>query len=156
MFLLYAILYVFATLLHLVLLSPTFLLYYSFTMYIFSFQLYFICKRFVYSSNNGSLWWCFVYKQTIPILNSLQVNGFECMCPLGYQGTFCEDKKTECSAGKCQNGGKCSETPDGFTCSCSAGFTGLYCEATINVSIEYSAAFCVLMNRTLHFEVAFF
>eukprot|EP00795_Rhopilema_esculentum_P000716 gene716-10430_t len=60
------------------------------------------------------------------------VNGFECMCPLGYQGTFCEDKKTECSAGKCQNGGKCSETPDGFTCSCAAGFTGLYCEATIN------------------------
>ena len=63
-----------------------------------------------------------------------QVNSVQCVCPLGFEGAFCEKKKQECSAGLCRNGGKCSETPDGFTCSCAAGYTGLFCEQTINVS----------------------
>ena len=66
--------------------------------------------------------------------SKFQVNGVQCVCPLGFEGTFCEKKKTECSTVLCKNGGKCSETPDGFTCSCPAGYTGLFCEQTINVS----------------------
>ena len=65
--------------------------------------------------------------------NFFQVNSFQCVCPLGYEGQFCQNKKSECTTGICRNGGKCSETPDGFACSCAAGFTGRYCERTINV-----------------------
>jgi len=49
---------------------------------------------------------------------------------IGY--LFGKDNEESCTAGRCQNGGTCTDTSNGFddefTCTCATGFTGTLCE----------------------------
>lgn len=60
-----------------------------------------------------------------------QVGSYECKCPAGYMGVFCETRIEKCFSFPCKNG-TCEETSVGFTCHCDKGFTGDFCETIIN------------------------
>ena len=52
------------------------------------------------------------------------MNGYTCVCELGYTGTNCQHKVDNCVDEPCKNGGTCESTIDGFQCTCRPGFVG--------------------------------
>ncbi|KAF5891226.1 neurogenic locus notch protein 2-like, partial [Clarias magur] len=61
---------------------------------------------------------------------SLPNGTFSCTCPLGYEGSRCQDDVDECARepALCRNGGTCENVKGSYWCNCSAGFTGPKCE----------------------------
>lgn len=82
--------------------------------------------------------------------SNTSLTGYECTCPLGYEGVNCETDVDECIGGKvektsestgtncfvfffktsgpCQFGGTCENTPGSFLCNCPPGVTGHRCQ----------------------------
>lgn len=60
----------------------------------------------------------------ISCLNSGKCNAGKCICPTGFEGTFCETTTDPCKNIVCQNGGVCVSG----TCNCSRGYEGVNCE----------------------------
>ncbi|KRZ59363.1 Neurogenic locus Notch protein [Trichinella nativa] len=50
-----------------------------------------------------------------------------CICPLGYEGRFCNENDW-CNEFKCENGGTCAHSKNGPICFCTNETTGQHCE----------------------------
>lgn len=61
-----------------------------------------------------------------------RVDGFSCVCAVGYAGTTCEVNADDCAPNPCFNGGTCTDAVDGFTCACPTGFSGVQCEQNLD------------------------
>ena len=60
---------------------------------------------------------------------------FECDCPFGYTGDFCEISLPFCSPNPC-NGGQCEEYEDRtFMCTCPMGYKGRLCEQGRSINL---------------------
>lgn len=53
---------------------------------------------------------------------------FRCECPVGYNGSFCENNIDDCVDAPCANGGTCTDLVHDFRCDCTRPFSGTYCE----------------------------
>jgi hypothetical protein len=54
---------------------------------------------------------------------------YQCSCPPGYWGVFCERVREVCSASSCQNGGTCLDFGGNrIRCVCTCGYAGERCE----------------------------
>ncbi|XP_066275176.1 fibropellin-1-like [Branchiostoma lanceolatum] len=53
---------------------------------------------------------------------------FQCACPSGYTGTFCDADIDECLSSPCQHGGTCHDQIDSYSCQCGLGYAGDSCE----------------------------
>ncbi|XP_067831114.1 protein jagged-1b [Heptranchias perlo] len=53
---------------------------------------------------------------------------YQCSCPGGYTGNYCETKEEGCTSYPCLNGARCVHAIDGFFCQCPPGFSGDRCE----------------------------
>lgn len=49
-----------------------------------------------------------------------------CMCPLGYDGQYCEVDVDDCVDNKCENGTICVDGVGNYTCVCPHPFSGTY------------------------------
>jgi Notch-like protein len=59
-----------------------------------------------------------------------RTNNFQCICPPGITGTFCQIDLDECLSYPCFNNGRCLQSDIGnYTCNCSNCFTGERCES---------------------------
>ncbi|XP_030851876.1 uncharacterized protein LOC590372 isoform X3 [Strongylocentrotus purpuratus] len=59
--------------------------------------------------------------------------GYQCFCPEGFKGDYCQTDEYECQSNPCQNNATCEDGINTFTCQCPNGFTGLYCETIFDV-----------------------
>ncbi|KAM4695997.1 protein crumbs homolog 2 [Rhinophrynus dorsalis] len=59
-------------------------------------------------------------------------NMFICQCQIGYLGTNCQERVSECAQDPCQNNGTCLPHPGGYKCVCEPGFTGQDCEVNVD------------------------
>lgn len=51
--------------------------------------------------------------------------GYNCQCPAGYSGKWCENNNNDCATpAVCGQGGKCVDGVNSFTCRCSGGYSG--------------------------------
>lgn len=50
---------------------------------------------------------------------------YQCTCPTGYEGRWCETNTPNCLQSSCLNNGVCVDTVDNFFCNCQPGYTGL-------------------------------
>ena len=57
--------------------------------------------------------------------------GFQCTCPPGWEGPFCELDVDDCQNGPCLNGGTCLDRLNDFHCICPRQFGGRRCEERI-------------------------
>lgn len=60
----------------------------------------------------------------INCINGGGCNKGVCLCPTGYEGTYCEIKSDPCKNVICQNSGSCADGK----CDCLVGYEGTYCE----------------------------
>ena len=61
-----------------------------------------------------------------------RTNSFQCICPPGITGTFCQIDLDECLSYPCFNNGKCIQSNIGeWACNCSTCFTGQRCESML-------------------------
>ncbi|XP_052556892.1 delta-like protein D [Tympanuchus pallidicinctus] len=62
-----------------------------------------------------------------PCLNSAvchsDVNGYNCICPEGFEGLHCEINFDECTYGFCKNNSTCLDLIADYSCVCPPGFT---------------------------------
>ncbi|XP_039618646.1 protein crumbs homolog 1-like isoform X1 [Polypterus senegalus] len=56
---------------------------------------------------------------------------FECRCPPGWAGQYCEDNIDDCLSNPCIHG-TCNDLLDGYKCECSAGYAGQNCSEDID------------------------
>uniref|UniRef100_A0A5S6QRG0 EGF-like domain-containing protein n=1 Tax=Trichuris muris TaxID=70415 RepID=A0A5S6QRG0_TRIMR len=77
-------------------------------------------------------------------MNTLNVDRFECTCPLGWIGTLC-DKKDFCTKHQCQYG-LCLNKEDGYVCDCDPGFGGEFCDTECPNSLCANGGVCVIKN----------
>ncbi|TPP62759.1 Delta protein [Fasciola gigantica] len=54
-------------------------------------------------------------------------NSFNCICPPGFDGRFCENDINECNSMPCFNNGTCRDLVNAFECDCPKGFIGTDC-----------------------------
>ncbi|XP_022250319.1 fibropellin-1-like [Limulus polyphemus] len=64
--------------------------------------------------------------------DGIKSNDYRCLCPHGYSGSSCEDKKSLCDHQPCLHNATCRENETVYWCHCPAGFTGRNCESKIN------------------------
>jgi len=57
---------------------------------------------------------------------------WQCVCPNGYAGDYCEIDINDCAGVICQNGGTCQDGLDSYSCTCRSGFNGHYCHNNID------------------------
>ncbi|XP_072293357.1 protein eyes shut homolog [Eucyclogobius newberryi] len=55
-----------------------------------------------------------------------------CICPAGFEGSWCEIDTNECTSNPCHNRGRCVDGVSSYRCECTMGFYGLQCEQDIN------------------------
>ncbi|VDP67724.1 unnamed protein product [Echinostoma caproni] len=59
-------------------------------------------------------------------------NSFNCICPPGFDGRFCENDINECNSMPCYNNGTCRDLVNAFECDCPKGFIGTDCRINVN------------------------
>ncbi|XP_038059591.1 IgGFc-binding protein-like [Patiria miniata] len=57
---------------------------------------------------------------------------YECVCAMGYNGTFCEINTDPCFQEPCRNGATCFSDGDFYNCTCAYGFMGRHCQDEVN------------------------
>ncbi|XP_064617081.1 protein crumbs-like isoform X2 [Liolophura sinensis] len=72
-----------------------------------------------------------------------RINGYECVCVRGFNGTNCKDSINECASNPCQERGSCEDGLGDFTCNCNEGYTGKTCETNINECLATSTNPCL-------------
>ncbi|XP_041475891.1 uncharacterized protein LOC121424322 isoform X2 [Lytechinus variegatus] len=60
------------------------------------------------------------------------LGGFQCFCPDGFKGEYCQSEVDECMSNPCQNNATCEDRINNFTCICPSGMTGVYCETVVD------------------------
>ena len=50
--------------------------------------------------------------------------GAKCVCPLGFEGSYCEYLKNLCESNPCKNGATCVNNIGSYSCYCSFGYEG--------------------------------
>ena len=63
------------------------------------------------------------------------MGAYECQCPPGFEGRYCEKKIAFCTGVKpnpCENGGTCKDHFTHFTCECLPGFIGQNCSTNVD------------------------
>ena len=65
-------------------------------------------------------------------MHPIQVAGYQCSCPSGFNGTSCEINLDDCLGVDCKNGGTCVDGIGNSSCVCVAGFQGEFCADNIN------------------------
>lgn len=69
------------------------------------------------------------HKGGICSMNMSSVHGYTCSCVPGFTGFNCgEIEGYSCAKLRCQNGGRCVESPGHLYCQCQSGFSGPHCE----------------------------
>ncbi|KAL3867860.1 hypothetical protein ACJMK2_040706, partial [Sinanodonta woodiana] len=58
--------------------------------------------------------------------------GFECECPPGYAGGFCDIDVDDCEWNPCLNEAKCRDLLNDYLCDCLTGYEGKECEKNID------------------------
>ncbi|XP_065915266.1 uncharacterized protein [Dysidea avara] len=54
-----------------------------------------------------------------------------CVCPIGYNGSDCDNYIGYCMPNPCDNGGTCTDISDNFTCTCPTPLSGRICEVDL-------------------------
>lgn len=85
------------------------------------------CSKNIYISQEVA-----VLESMAVIFVSPQKEVFNCTCPIGFSGSFCEDDIDECEVNPCKNNGTCENTAGGFICHCPTGFSGTFCSADVD------------------------
>ena len=60
------------------------------------------------------------------------MNGFRCVCEIGFTGPYCETNVDDCLHNPCKNGGSCIDKVNDFRCQCIPGFVGELCETNVD------------------------
>ncbi|XP_071804899.1 uncharacterized protein [Asterias amurensis] len=76
------------------------------------------------------------------------MEGFDCACALGFNGTTCDTNINNCTANLCMNNGTCVDGVDTFTCLCTSDFDGTFCEVDIAPPVLTNCVDTVTVNTT--------
>jgi hypothetical protein len=57
-----------------------------------------------------------------------ELGSWSCLCPPGFEGTYCEYEVDPCDPNPCLNFGVCENVMGRFLCTCPLGFSGERCE----------------------------
>ena len=60
-------------------------------------------------------------------------SGFDCSCPTGFFGTYCQLDHRPCQTGTCWNNGTCTQASQTTAnCACASGWQGTRCQTKVN------------------------
>ena len=62
-----------------------------------------------------------------------RIGSYDCECPQGFGGFFCETKLKGCAMNPCKYGECEEENFEAFTCKCHPGYTGDLCDKSENL-----------------------
>lgn len=90
-----------------------------------------MCNKNIFISQNVA-----VLESLAVIYVSPQKEVFNCTCPVGFTGVFCEDDIDECEVNPCENRGTCVNTAGSFYCHCQSGFSGSVCSTDVDECLK--------------------
>ena len=63
------------------------------------------------------------------------MQGYVCICDMGFEGMDCGINTDDCNRNPCLNGGSCIDGTDDFRCDCPVGFSGNLCEGNVYTNL---------------------